>query len=65
MFSNQLKLFTFDLNIENNLDNAHSEIMKRKEEMSNDIPSGVSMENASYVENNINEVQENVMNDLH
>jgi cell division protein FtsZ len=53
-----------NLNIENNLDNAHSEIMKRKEEMSNDIPSGVSMENASYVENNINEVQENVMNDF-
>tara|TARA_B110000211_G_scaffold191061_1_gene217811 strand:+ start:244 stop:1731 length:1488 start_codon:yes stop_codon:yes gene_type:complete len=46
-------------NIENNL---YSENALPNEEALNDIPSGVSMESAAYMENNINDVQESINN---
>ena len=48
------------INFENTLDDQHSEnIFANEEELSN-IPSGVSMESAGYMENTINDVQTDV-----
>jgi cell division protein FtsZ len=45
------------INFENSSDNQYNE------ETLDEIPSGVSMESASYVDNNINNVQESINND--
>ena len=50
------------INFENTIDNKNSESMKSDEEKFNDIPSGVSMESAAYMENAINNVPENTSN---
>ena len=51
------------INYENTLDDQHSEsAFVNKEELSN-IPSGVSIESAGYMENTINDVQTNVNKD--
>jgi cell division protein FtsZ len=50
------------INFERNLDDQTSENNINNDETLNDITSGVSMENAAYMENNINEVQENINN---
>ena len=51
------------MNFENTLDNNLSfESTSSIEEASKDIPSGVSMDNAAYMENNINNTQENIEN---
>ena len=47
------------INFENILDNKESESTSSYEQEFKDVPSGVSMENASYMENNINNIQEN------
>ena len=49
-----------EINPENNLDNQNPENAQFSEVELSDIPSGVSMENASYMENNINDVQESI-----
>ncbi|MDA9180900.1 cell division protein FtsZ [Pelagibacteraceae bacterium] len=51
-------------NFENILDNQQSESTMSNEEASNNISSGVSMESASYIENNINNIQEDINNSL-
>ena len=48
--------------LENNFDNQNFESTQSNEKELSDIPSGVSMENASYMENNINDVQESIDN---
>jgi len=48
-----------EINFENTLDNQQSESMISDEKTLNDISSGVSMESAAYIENTINDVQEN------
>jgi len=50
------------INFENTTDNKNSENMEFDEEKLNDIPSGVSMESAAYMENAINNVPENTSN---
>ena len=50
------------INFENTLENRQSESTTFNEETFNDIPSGVSMESAAYMENNINDAQENFNN---
>jgi len=52
------------INFESTLDNQHLENETSNEESLNDITSGVSMENAAYMENNINDVQESKNNSL-
>jgi cell division protein FtsZ len=51
-----------EINLENNLDNQNFDSTKSNEKELSDIPSGVSMENASYMENNINDVQKSTDN---
>jgi len=51
-----------EVNLENNLDNQNFEGTEYNEKELNDIPSGVSMENASYMENNINDIQKSTEN---
>ena len=48
-----------EINFENTLDNQQSESMISDERTLNDISSGVSMESAAYIENTINDGQEN------
>ena len=48
-----------EINFENTLHNQQSESMISDEKTLNDISSGVSMESAAYIENTINDVQEN------
>ena len=50
------------INFEKTLDNQQLESTIPNTESLNNIPSGVSMENAAYMENNINDVQESVNN---
>ena len=50
------------INLENTLDNQQSESIISDQEMLEDIPSGVSMESTAYIENTINNVQENINN---
>jgi cell division protein FtsZ len=50
------------IDFENTLDNQQLESTPSNEEALNNIPSGVSMENAAYMENSINDVQENISN---
>ena len=50
------------INFESNLDNQHLESAHSNEDTLNDITSGVSMENAAYMENNINDVKEKINN---
>jgi cell division protein FtsZ len=50
------------INFENTIDNKHSDSIIYDKEKLNDIPSGVSMESAAYMENTINDVQENTSN---
>ena len=50
------------INLENTLNNQQLESTQSSQETLNDIPSGVSMENAAYMENNINDVQESINN---
>ena len=50
------------INFENTLDNQQSESTESNEEALNNISSGVSMENASYIENNINNAKEDINN---
>ena len=52
------------INFENTLENPHSENFLSNEESLSDIPQGVSMENAAYMENNTNNVQENINNSI-
>ena len=52
------------INFESTLDNQHLENETSNEESLNDITSGVSMENAAYMENNINDIQESKNNSL-
>jgi cell division protein FtsZ len=47
------------INFESTLNNQQTEIATSHEKTLSDIPSGVSMESAAYMENNINDVQEN------
>ena len=51
------------INYENTLDDQHSENTFVNEEEFNNIPSGVSIESAGYMENTINDVQTNVNKD--
>ena len=51
------------INYENTLDDQHSENAFVNEEQLNNIPSGVSIESAGYMENTINDVQTNVNKD--
>ena len=51
------------INYENTLDDQHSENAFVNEEELNNIPSGVSIESAGYMENTINDVQTNVNKD--
>ncbi len=48
------------INFEDSLDNQQSESSSLNEVSLNDIPSGVSIESASYMENNTNDVQESI-----
>jgi cell division protein FtsZ len=50
------------INFENTLDNQHLENTESNDDILKDIPSGVSIENAGYMEKNINDIQENVNN---
>ena len=50
------------INFEETINNKHPESMVSNEVKLNDIPSGVSMESAAYMENAINDVQENTSN---
>jgi len=50
------------INFENNLDKQQSDSSSANEDSLNDIPSGVSIESASYMENNTNDVQDNINN---
>ena len=50
------------INFEKTLDNQQLESTIPNTESLNNIPTGVSMENAAYMENNINDVQESVNN---
>jgi cell division protein FtsZ len=52
------------INFENSLDSDMSENSSYNDEALNDIPSGVSIESTSYMENNINDVQEATNNNL-
>jgi cell division protein FtsZ len=49
-----------DINFENTFNTENSESTISKNDSFNEIPSGVSMENAAYVENNMNEAQESI-----
>ena len=51
-------------NFDNILDNQELEKTLSNEEELNDITSGVSMENAAYMENNVNNIKENNTNNL-
>jgi cell division protein FtsZ len=51
-------------NFENSLENQQLEDASANEKKVNDIPSGVSMESASYMENNTDNVQESINNNL-
>ena len=48
------------VDLENNLVNENLENTQSYEEELSDIPSGVSMENASYMENNVNDAQDSI-----
>ena len=50
------------INFENTPENPQSESFHSNEESLSDIPQGVSMESAAYMENNTNNVQENINN---
>tara|TARA_B100000767_G_scaffold162810_1_gene152790 strand:+ start:621 stop:2150 length:1530 start_codon:yes stop_codon:yes gene_type:complete len=50
------------INLENTLENPQVENFLSNEESLSDIPQGVSMESAAYMENNTNDVQENTNN---
>jgi cell division protein FtsZ len=50
------------INFENTPENPQSENFLSNEESLSDIPQGVSMESAAYMENNTNNVQENINN---
>jgi len=50
------------INFDNTLDNQQSENEMSNEEILNDIPSGVSMESTAYMENNLNDNQQNINN---
>ena len=50
------------INFENTPGNSQSENFLSNEESLSDIPQGVSMESAAYMENNTNNVQENINN---
>ena len=50
------------INFDSTLDNMSSKSSISNEESLNDIPSGVSMESAAYMENNIDDIQENIDN---
>ena len=51
-----------EINLESTLNSEGFESTYYKKETLNDIPSGVSMESAAYMENNINDVEENINN---
>ena len=50
------------INFENSLNNQQSEGLSSNNDSLNDIPSGVSIESASYMENSTNDVQESINN---
>ena len=50
------------INFENSLNNQQSESLSSNNDSLNDIPSGVSIESASYMENSTNDVQESINN---
>jgi len=52
------------INFEQNLDKQHLKSTTTNEETLKDIPSGVSMENAAYMESSINDVQANIINNV-
>jgi cell division protein FtsZ len=52
------------INFENTLDNQQSENTMSNEEVLDNISSGVSMESASYIENNIDNSQEDINNNF-
>jgi len=53
-----------EINFNNTLEDQQLESALSNEESSNDIPSGVSIENAAYMENNINETEEIIDNNF-
>jgi len=50
------------IDFENTLENHQSASITSNEETLNDIPPGVSMESAAYMEHNINDIEENINN---
>jgi len=55
-----------EINFENTFDNLQNEkntLSESDEDLLNEIPSGVSMESASYIESNVNEAHKNIKNE--